>query len=256
MPTIELTSDNTTNGTGQAVSAWLAEPAPGAPVRGGLVLIEEVWGVNDHITDIAGRLAAEGYVVIAPEILALGVDLEEAAELGRIRSHGTDEERHAIQPRFRELLAPTRSPEFARPAIAALRAAVDRLLSDDRVAGRVGVLGFCFGGTYSLALAAADDRLRAAVSWYGAPMDAEQLSTVTCPVLAFYGEEDEHVTASRPQVEGALGAIGVPFEGIVYPDAGHAFFNDTNPLAYRAEPAKDSWRRTLDFLAATLPDGR
>ncbi|GGC87120.1 hypothetical protein GCM10011512_12550 [Tersicoccus solisilvae] len=250
---IELTSTDTTReGGSNPVPAYVAEPGPGATVRGGLVLIEEIWGVNDHITDVANRLAAEGYLVVAPEILALGVDLEEAAELGRIRAHGTDEERHDSQPRFRELLAPTHSPEFAGAAITALRSAVGRLLADERVDGRVGVVGFCFGGTYSLALAAADDRLRAAVSWYGAPLDADDLSGVRCPVLAFYGAEDEHVTASRPAVEQALGETGTPFEGIVYPDAGHAFFNDTNPLAYRASPAADSWRRALAFLAAHL----
>lgn len=255
MPTIELTSTDTTATGRETLPAHLAEPAPGAPVRGGLVLIEEIWGVNEHITDVADRLAAEGYLVLAPELLALGVDLDEAAELGRLRAHGTDQERHAARPRLRALLAPTHAPHFARAAVAFLRSAVDRLLADERVAGRVGVLGFCFGGTYSLALAAAEERLRAAISWYGAPLDPEQLRTVRCPVLAFYGADDQHVTASRTRVDRALQEAGTGFTGIVYPGAGHAFFNDTNPHAYRAEPAADSWQRALAFLDEHLPNG-
>ena len=159
--------------------------------------------------------------------------------------------RNAAQPRLREATAPARSPEFAAEATARLRTVVDRLESKPGIVGRIGVLGFCFGGTYSFALAAADPRLKAAVPFYGTA-DLAAIPDISCPVLALYGEQDTRLIDMLPAVESAMSAAHIDFQDHVYRDAGHAFFNDTNAGAYRPEVAADAWARTLAFLDEQL----
>ena len=117
---------------------------------------------------------------------------------------------------------------------------------------RIAVTGFCFGGSYAFALAAADDRVRAAVPFYGSAPDSAALHDIRCPVLAFYGAHDERITGDLPRVKAELADAGVAFTPVVYPDAGHAFFNDTNSSGYRAADAADAWSRTLRFLEESL----
>jgi carboxymethylenebutenolidase len=143
-------------------------------------------------------------------------------------------------------------PEFGAWAIAALGASVDYLADQPGVDGRIAVTGFCFGGSYSFALAAADRRIRAAVPFYGSPPQITSVSTIACPVLAFYGETDARLMDSLPEVTAAMQSAGVDFTAKVYGNAGHAFFNDTNPFMYRPDAAADSWRRTLAFLDTAL----
>lgn len=135
----------------------------------------------------------------------------------------------------------------------ALQAVVDHLLTVDGVDGRVGVVGYCFGGTYADALALAEPRLRAAVPFYGHFPDEGDPGTISCPVLAFYGEQDHGITDGVPALEAHMADAGVDFSAQVYPGVGHAFFNDTTPSRYNAEVAADAWRRTLDFLGERLP---
>jgi carboxymethylenebutenolidase len=90
------------------------------------------------------------------------------------------------------------------------------------------------------------------VPFTGAPPESTTVSQIACPVLAFYGETDTNLIESLPQVTEAMEAAGVNFVAKVYENAGHAFFNDTNPFMYRADAAADSWRRTLEFLDAGL----
>jgi carboxymethylenebutenolidase len=120
------------------------------------------------------------------------------------------------------------------------------------VDGRIGVLGFCFGGSYSFALAAADSRIRSAVPFYGQPPETADLATLDCPVLAFYGAHDENLMKSLPEVTERMRDAGVQFASHVYEDAGHAFFNDTNGVMYRADAAADAWARSIEFLRGTL----
>ncbi len=109
--------------------------------------------------------------------------------------------RTAAQPRMREALGGARSPEFAAWAVPALRSVVDLLLEQPEVDGSVGVVGFCFGGSYSFALALAEPRLRAAIAFYGAFPETGDPATIDCPVLAFYGEEDHGITDGVPDLE-------------------------------------------------------
>lgn len=227
---------------------YVAHPE-GEP-RGGLVLIHEIWGLVDHIRDVADRLAAEGWLVAAPDILShAGVEPALGAEMFATLNSDDEQARSAAQPRMREALATARAPEYAAWATHALRTTVDLLQASAGVGERIGVVGFCFGGTYAFALAAADDRVRAAVPFYGSAPEPERMADIRCPVLALYGQHDPALIDALPAVRAEMAAAGVDFEPVVYPDASHAFFNDRG-MRYRADDAADAWARTLRFLHA------
>jgi carboxymethylenebutenolidase len=220
----------------------------GAP-RGAVVVIQEIWGLADHIKDVADRVAAQGYVAVAPDLLGhVGLTPEVGARLFELMFSASEEDRLAAQPQMRAATTPARQPEFAAWAVPALRAVVDSLVDEPGVDGRVGVVGFCFGGTYAFALAAADPRLRAAVPYYGSFPEQADPASIACPVLAFYGEDDHGITDGVPELEARLEQAGVDFTARVYHGVGHAFFNDTSPSKYNAEVAADAWDRTLAFL--------
>ena len=234
--------------------AYRAEPV--GELCGALVLIHEIWGLVDHIKNLADRYAAQGYLVIAPDILSRGgLTPEVGIELGKLM-FGSDEDRAKAQPLMREKMAPVNEPEYAAWAVGALVSVVDYLQAQPEIDGRIGVLGFCFGGSYSFALAAADRRIRGAVPFYGAPPKTADLAHLDCPVLALYGEDDERLIVSLPEVTQRMHDAAVQFVSHVYAAAGHAFFNDTNPVTYRPEVAADAWTRSLEFLRGTLdPSG-
>jgi carboxymethylenebutenolidase len=232
------------------VSVYRAEPQ--GELRGALIVIHEIWGLVPHITDVADRYAAEGYLVLAPDLLSdAGVTPEIGTELFEMM-YDTDEQRRTTnQPRLREAFAASRAPDFAAGAIAKLKTVVDALEAENGVDGRIGVLGFCFGGSYSFSLAESDPRVKAAVPFYGSAEPSE-VASIHCPVLAFYGDQDERLMDALPALEKAMTAAGVDFEAKVYADAGHAFFNDTNPHSFDPAAAGDAWSRSLEFVRANL----
>ncbi len=233
------------------LTAYRADPT--AEFRGAVVVIQEIWGLVEHITDVADRVAAQGYVAVAPDLLGhVGLTPEVGARIFGLMSSASEEDRLAAQPRMREATTPARQPEFAAWAVPALRAVVDLLVDEPGVDGRVGVVGFCFGGTYAFALAAADTRLRAAVPFYGGFPEHADPATIDCPVLAFYGEDDRGITDGVPELEERMERAGVDFTARVYHGVGHAFFNDTSPSRYNADVASDAWQRTLAFLGEHL----
>ena len=145
------------------------------------------------------------------------------------------------------------APDFGATTLAAVRQCFDYLAGNTAVDGRIGVTGFRFGGSYSFSLAVAEPRLRAAVLFYGhGDFTAEQLRGIAAPVLAFYGGHDERLMATLPELRKAMAEAGADFTAVVYPDAGHAFFNDTNKWTYREDDSDDAWSRTLEFLAAHM----
>jgi carboxymethylenebutenolidase len=217
----------------------------------GLIVIEEIWGLNDHVKSVADRFAAEGYSVLSPELLPAG--LLEMLTPQFQKDLFDPEKRNAIQPKMREAMQPIQQPEYASNAIATLKACVDYLLADEGVNGEVSVLGFCFGGSYSFHLAAHDSRIKCAVPFYGQAPSEEEVATITCPVLAFYGDQDTNLMESLPKLQEDFKKYGKgakDFEAVVYPGVGHAFFNDTNSHAYDAAPAEDAWNKTIAFLKA------
>jgi carboxymethylenebutenolidase len=233
------------------VPCYVAEP-DGAP-RGAVIVIHEIWGLADHITDVADRFATEGYLAVAPDLLSgIGIDPTTGDDLRQLMFQPEAETRSAGQPDLREKLAPIRTPEFASWAVMALKAVVDDVLARPGVDGHIGVVGFCFGGTFAFALAAADPRLTVAVPFYGQPPESDQIPSIACPVRAFYGEADDRLMATLPDLRANMAAAGVDFTATVYPAARHAFFNDTNPVTYDAAAAADAWTRTLVALAETI----
>jgi carboxymethylenebutenolidase len=224
---------------------------PTGKFKGAILLIHEVWGLTDHIKDVAERFAKEGYLVYAPDLLS---DTDIASATKELQADlFNPEKRNEAQPKLREIMAPIHSPEFARITIDKLRVCFDFLYKDEQAHESVAVIGYCFGGTYSFHLAVQEPKLRAAVAYYGhADMTEEQLENIACPVLAFYGQDDERLMESLPELQKNMETAGVEFTGTIYEGAGHAFFNDTNPYAYNENAATDSWRLTLDFLSRNL----
>lgn len=242
MATVEI---ETVSGS---ISAYRAEPQ--GEVAGAVVLIHEVWGLVPHIIDVADRLASEGYLVVAPDILShAGVDPEIGAELQRLMFSADDAERAEAQPRMREALSTANSPEYAEWAVGALTGVVDHLEGQLERMASVAVVGFCFGGSYAWALAAADPRVRLTVPFYGSPPEHAELGSVQGRVLAFYGETDDRVTSTLAATADALEETGTEFASVVYPGVGHAFFNDTNPVTYDEAAATDAWAKLLAELA-------
>lgn len=235
------------------LTAYRADP-PGE-VRGAVIVVQEIWGLVDHIKDVADRLAAEGYIAIAPDLLGhAGLEGEVGQELQSLMFGEDAQARAAAQPRMRELTGPARVPEFATWAIPAMRAVVDLLEATPGVDGDIAVMGYCFGGSYAFGLALAEPRLKGAVVFYGGFPETGDPATIQCPVLAFYGEKDHGVTDGVPVLEGRMDEAGVDFTARVYHGVGHAFFNDTNPITHNAEVAADAWQRTLDFLQRQFAD--
>lgn len=220
-----------------------------------LVLIEEIWGVDAHMKDVAHRFAREGFIVLAPELLPEDTLAVVMGDPQLKIDLFTPEKREKMQPILRDAMAPMSKPEFAKATIDKLRACVDYLIAHAQSNGKVGSLGFCFGGTYSLQLAINDPRLDACVVFYGqAPESLDQVASIACPVLDFAGKKDERVMARIYDLQAAMKEHDQDFELVVYPDVGHAFFNDTNPLTYNENAARDAWDKSLAFLHKHLEE--
>ncbi|MFD1213287.1 dienelactone hydrolase family protein [Arthrobacter sp. GCM10027362] len=235
---------------GGEFKAYLSYPED--EIRGSLVVIHEIQGLVDHIRDVADRFAAEGYLAVAPDLLsASGLDTAVLESLGAALADPA--KRAQAQPRRREATAQLRAPEAAIRVKAALQETFEYLNAAPEGDGRTGAVGYCFGGTCSFALAAAEPRLQAAVPYYGsADLGPEEAGRIACPVLAFYGEQDGRLVDGLPELRQRFAEAGVDFQAHVYPETGHAFFNDTNPAAYNKAAAQDAWRRTLAFLHENL----
>ncbi len=222
---------------------------PDKDIKAGLIIIHEVWGLNDHTRNVADRYAKEGYLVYAPDLLS-GSGMEEKATTQLQHDLFNPEKRNAVQPKLREFMAPIQSPEFAVKTVQSLKKVFNKIYAEPSVKEKVAVLGFCFGGTYSYSLAVAEPRLIAVVPFYGhANQGVEELAKIQAPILAFYGEKDEGLISALPDLENKMHEAKVDYSYRVYADCGHAFFNDTNPYSYNEQAASDAWKRSLDFLA-------
>ena len=213
-----------------AYRAYLAMPRKAAP-RASVVVIHENRGLNFHIRDVARRVALAGYTALAPDLLS---------PVGGTR--GTeDEAREAI----------------GRLDLAAATQDVVRLLgflrSRKTSTGKVGAVGFCWGGDMIDRLAvAADGKLDAAVSYYGPAPDPSEAAKVQAPLLLHLAGLDQRVNATALPFANALKAAGKVVEAYVYPGVNHAFNNDTSAERYDKAAADLAWKRTLDFFRKYL----
>ena len=208
---------------------YLAEPKNGSGP--GVVVIQEWWGLVDHIKDVCDRFAAEGFVALAPDLF-----------------HGKT----------------TKSPDEAGKLMMALRideaekdlgAAVEYLSTlDSTTSEKMGVVGFCMGGALSLYTATKNPNIGACVVFYGGhPKVKPDLPNLHAPVLGLYAEKDGFVTPdSVHELERQLKSLGKQIEVKIYPGTDHAFFNDTRPEVYNAEASAHAWQRTIEFLRKHL----
>ena len=216
---------------GGTAHGYLAVPASGSGP--GVVVIQEWWGLTDHIAEVADRLAAEGFVALAPDLYG-GRTAHDADEAGT-------------------LMMSLPVEESARD----LGGAVDFLLAHDAVtSGTVGAVGFCMGGGFVLLLAAQQgDRVSAAVPYYGVgPAVPSTFTGLTAEVQGHYGLKDDSYPAddARAQEQQIRTESGAEVEFHFY-DAGHAFHNDTDELGtYSPGDAELAWSRTVDFLRAKV----
>lgn len=211
--------------SGQKVEGELAEPA-GSGKAGAVVLLQEWWGVNDHVRSLTDRLAKEGFLVLAPDLYH-GKTTKDASEAGKMMT---------------ELDTMTAVDEIA--------GAVAFLKAHARANGKVGVTGFCMGGALTLASAAHIAGLSAAAPFYGLP-PAEKVdyAKVTAPIQMHVAKNDEWVTVAK--AEAVKAQIGDKMELHVY-DAQHAFVNDTRPEVHSPDNAKLAWGRMVAFFQKHL----
>ena len=203
--------------------------APPADRRNGagLVVIQEWWGVVEHMRDVARRFAALGYEVALPDLYHGKATLEAA------------EAQHLMEG-------------LDWPAATAQLAEAARWLRAEKGCKKVGATGFCMGGALTV-LAGTTGTVDAAVAFYGFPPGLDA-GTKCPPTKLWFGEDEGFFSVPDAQAwaaaQRALGVAGT--EVHVYPGAGHAFFNDTRPEAYHRPSAEDAWRRTTEFFAAQL----
>ncbi len=214
---------------GTAVGGYMAR-LKGGERRPGVIVIHENRGLNPHIEDVARRMAVEGFLALAPDMLS--------------PAGGTPSD----QNRAREMLGSLDPQE----TIVRLAAAVPFLAGHPESTGKVGAIGFCWGGGYANQLAAAGTSLNAAVPYYGRQLPADQVPSITAPLCLQYAGLDQRINAGIAEYEAALKSNNKVYEIHVYEGASHAFNNDTNEARYHQEAADLAWSRTVAFLRRHL----
>ncbi|RMH05792.1 MAG: dienelactone hydrolase family protein [Nitrospirae bacterium] len=218
---------------GVTMRAYVAAPEGTGPFPA-VIVVQEWWGLNDHIKDIARRLAREDYVAIAPDLYTrLGHKVTaDPNEAGQLMNSLRQEDG------LKDLNATV--------AYLKTRADVRR--------DRIGITGFCMGGGYALLLPCINAEIKAAVPYYGPiPNPDTPLQQLAAPILYIFGEDDGWITkADVERLRTALKTYQKAGEIKTYPGCPHAFFNDTRPDVYKAAEAQDAWTRTLAFFAQHL----
>lgn len=212
------------------VAGHLAKPAGKGPWPG-LIVIQEWWGLDAQTISIADRFAGVGYLAFAPDLYHGDV-----ARLG-----DGDTAMRLVQT-------------YGPGAPADLEAVYDGLAGHPDCTGKVGSVGFCFGGRMSLELGIRRP-VAALCTFYGGGMQQtfDRLGSLACPVLGLFGDKDVSIPAGTIQeFDQRLGEVGVQHEVVVYPDSGHAFFRDTDPAVYKVEASRDAWGRVTRFFTQHL----
>ncbi|MGE0360249.1 MAG: dienelactone hydrolase family protein [Vicinamibacterales bacterium] len=212
------------------VKGYLARPAKAVGKLPGVLVIHENRGLNPHIEDIARRLALDNFLAFAPDALT---------PLGGYPAGGEDEARNL----FQKLEQPKTREDMV--------AAAGYLRTHAECTGRIGAVGFCYGGGVCNFLATRVPELLVAVPFYGGPPAAEDVPKIKARMLIHYAGTDERINAAWPAYEKALKDAGVKYEMHMYPGTQHGFNNDTTPR-YDKAAAAEAWKRTLAIFNATL----
>lgn len=216
---------------GVEIRGFLARPAAAEGALPGILVIHEWWGLNDNIRNMARQLAGEGYVALAVDLYEGGV--AEDPDAARALLNIAQENEDRLEENLRQALA---------------------TLSDRSGGGPIGVVGWCFGGGWSLRTALlAPEQISAVVMYYGrVSSDAEELAALQSPLLGIFGAEDGGIPVEGVRAfESTLNELGKSAEIHVYEGADHAFANPSGHN-YQAEAAQDAWSRTLIFFAQHL----
>ncbi|MGC1240281.1 MAG: dienelactone hydrolase family protein [Chryseosolibacter sp.] len=211
------------------IKALLSKPADAREKLGGIVVVHENRGLNPHIEDVARRAALAGFISIAPDMLT---------PLGGYP--GTDDQGRELQ-----------SKRDRNEMLEDFVAAYDYLKGHEDCNGKVGVVGFCFGGWIANMMAVRLPDLSAAVPFYGGQPAAEDVPKIQAPLLLHYAELDTRVNEGWPAYEKALKEQNNDYTAHMYPNANHGFHNDTTPR-YDKAAAELAWKRTIDFFKEHL----
>lgn len=223
------------------MSVYIARPDDGVAYPG-LVVIQEVFGVNDHIQDVTRRFAAEGFVAAAPEIYH------------RFETRTVPYSDVQAGLALRQRLSDDQVTEDVNVTVALLNSRTDVR------SGQIGMVGYCYGGRVTYLLATRNPDIRAFVSYYGGRIVADDPSApihasanIRAPILLFFGEQDQSIPMEQVErIRETLTKLDKPHQIVTYPQAGHGFFCDARPANYNAEAAADSWVRALAFLRQHL----
>ncbi|MDN2582428.1 dienelactone hydrolase family protein [Aquibium sp. ELW1220] len=212
------------------MKGYLARPADATGKLPAVIVIHENRGLNPHIRDVARRMALEGFVALAPDYLS---------PLG-----GTPEDEEKARGMFSQL---------NRAAVAANGVATVTFLEEhDLTNGKVGAMGFCWGGGAVNELAVASPALDAGVAYYGRQADAADVAKIEAPLLLHYAGQDERINAGIDAYRAALESAGKAFTIHIYEGVQHAFNNDTSQARYDAAAANLAWERTVAFFREHL----
>jgi len=258
------TEEITFRGEGRDVKAYLAYPESPSPWPA-IIVVHEIWGLDEHIKDVACRFAAEGYLAFAPNLYT--GELEHLMQPDRIMAammflrsappevqrdpqkikeliDSRPEEERAGLNAVVKVMNPLTRELFAKELVGAVAYLKSR---NDVDASRIASIGFCMGGGLSARLATLSKDLWKCIIFYGENPPLDQVPNITASILGIYGGEDLRITEHVPEFEQALKEAGKTCEMHIYPGAQHAFFNDTRPM-YKEDAAKDAWGKVLAFL--------
>ena len=260
-------------GTETPVRAYQSKPNTNEK-RPAVIVIHEIFGLNDQIKGVADRYAAAGYIAFAPHLFSSITSLDELLspenialtwkfmqtmpmdrrlDMDRVQAElakQPEDKREIIQKIMETLF----SGQLPRDKLTQeLVKAVEFLNKQDYVVnGKVGSVGFCFGGGMSINLAC-HTKLAGTIVFYGQNPEPNDLAKkIECPVLGIYGGEDTRINSKLNELVTVMTAEKKDFEMKIYPGCPHAFFNETNKVGYRPEAAKDAWERTQRFFERTL----
>lgn len=211
------------------MKGYLAHPAKGKKFPA-VIVIQEIFGLNEHIRDVTRRMAGEGFLALAPDALS---------PLGGTPADTTG---------AREMMSKLDPAQSTKNFVAAVKYLKTHPLSN----GKVGCTGFCWGGAMTNQVAVNSPDLDAAAPYYGSQPKAEDVKKIKAPLLMHYAENDQRINAGIEAFEVALKENNKEFQSFIYPGTGHGFNNDSAPERYNEAAAKLAWGRTVAFFKEKL----